>query len=50
VSEVCEQKSYSATFGLQRGQIREWNGIFQRDLGRWWLRLHPAFVRLPLRF
>ena len=48
MSEVCEQASHAATFGVQRGKIRERSILFQLGIYFGRLRLRAEFVWLPL--
>jgi hypothetical protein len=48
MSEVREQTPHPPTLRIQRGKIREWNYLVQRDFHVQRLRLHATFVRLPV--
>jgi hypothetical protein len=48
MSEVREQAAYTAALGVQRGEIGKWIRFFQRAILFRWLRLHAAFLRVPL--
>ncbi len=48
MSEVCEQASHAAIIRFQPWKIREWNRLVEREFRVKRLRLHAAFMRLPL--
>jgi hypothetical protein len=46
--EVREQAAHAAAFGVQGEEIREGHQLLQGGIFFGWLRLHAAFLRVPL--